>query len=258
MSPPTPDRVHPSDRQLAAYHDGLLTPAEEDEIQEHLVDCEQCRATLLSLAEFTELAEAEDLAAVADPADLPDTGQTAASWQRMRARLAAGTSPPPPGYRFRRLTTSPPFVFTLAAGLALCLIGFPWWIATHDRAGALTAVPPLGGGEITRGVETGPATVRLAEAPEVLALALPPKADFPAYRFEIRTPRGDLLLTAAAAPVPVATGPQPPAAGERPPRLLALALGRGQLPPGDYRLRLVGVRGPRGETLAERALRVVS
>jgi putative zinc finger protein len=256
MSPPTPDRTHPSDHQLAAYHDGLLTPAEEDEIQEHLVDCEPCREALLSLAELTELAEAEDPMAVADPADLPTPSQTEASWQRTRARLAAGTSPPPPGNRFRRLTTSPPFVLALAAGLAVCLIGFPLWIATHGGpSSALIVLPPLGGGEVTRGIETGPAIVRLGEAPAALALALPPKASYPAYRFEIRTPRGDLLLTAPAAPIPVAAGPQP-AHGERPPRLLALVLGRGQLPTGDYHLRLVGVRGPRGETLAEHALRV--
>ncbi len=257
MSPPTPDRKHPSDHQLAAYHDGLLTPAEEDGIQEHLVGCEECREAILGLAAFTELADTGDLAAVAGPADLPSPGRTEASWRTMRTRLAAGTSPSPPGRRIRRWTTSPPFVGALAAALAACLIGFPLWIAAHGGAGStLVVLPPLGGGEVTRGVEAGPAIVRLGVAPAILALALPPKASYPAYRFEIRTPRGDLLLTAPAAPIPVATGPQPPAAGERPPRLLALALGRSQLPPGDYRLRLVGVRGSHGETLAEQALRV--
>jgi len=203
MSPAAHDSTHPSDRWLSAYHDRLLTPAEEDEIQEHLVDCKQCLEVLLSLAPFTELAEAEDLAAVAGPTGPPDPGQTAASWQAVRTRLPV--------------------------------------------------LPPLGGGEVSRGVEKDSAIVRLGEAPAVLALALPPKASYSAYRFEIRTPRGDLLLTAPAAPVPVAG---PLAAGERPPRLLALALSRNQLQPGDYRLRLVGVSDTRGETLAEHALRV--
>jgi hypothetical protein len=267
MRPFIPDGTHPTDRQLSSYQAGQLTAAEEDEIQEHLVACQECRDALLGLADFQELLETEDLAAVAGPTDLPSPSQTEASWQAMRARLAASRPEvfeaplpkPLPGNRFRRLSMSP-VTLALAASLALCLIGFPLWIATHGEAGssALVVLPPLGGGEVIRGGETVPSTVRLGEAPAVLALALPPRASYPAYRFEIRTPRGDLLLTSPAAPIPaaVAPSPQPPAAGVRPPRLLALALGRGQLPPGDYRLRLVGVRGSHGETLSEKALRV--
>jgi hypothetical protein len=257
MRPFIPTGTHPTDRQLLSYQAGQLTTIEEDEIQEHLVACRECRNALLSLAEFQELLEAEDLGAAAGTTQLPSPGQTEASWQAMRSRLAA--SRPESFGALRRRTISPP-VLALAACLAACLIGFPLWIATHGGAGSdsLIVLPPLGGGEVVRGGQTGPATVRLGEAPAVLALALPPRASYPTYRFEIRTPRGDLLLTSPAAPIPTAMAPgaQPSTTGARPLRLLALALGRGQLPPGDYRLRLVGVRGSRGETLSEHPLRI--
>jgi hypothetical protein len=270
MSPSTPDRTyppdgHPTDRQLSDYQDDRLSPAEEDEIQEHLVACPDCREALLSLAEFQELMETEELATTAGASHLPSASQTEASWQRMRARLSAGrpevlptpAPAPPPTHRPRRRTISRP-VLALAASLAACLIGFPLWIATHGSSGALIVLPPLDRGEVARGSATEPATVRLAEAPALVALALPPRASYPAYRLEVRTPRGDLLLTSPGAPIPtaMAPGPQPSTAGARPLRLLALALGRDQLPPGDYRLRLVGLRGSRGEVLSEYPLRV--
>ena len=149
-----------------------------------------------------------------------------------------------------------------SAGLLACLIGFPLWIATHGgpSAGAPLVAYPLGGGEVNRGVGGSghPLVVRLAEGPAVLALPLPARASFPAYRIEVKTPGGELRLSADALPVPVAVGPgaQAPAAGERPPRLLAVTLGRGQLAAGDYRLRIVGLRDSHAEVIAEHALRI--
>ncbi len=255
---------HPTPRRLAAYQAGQLSPGDEDEIQEHLVACRECTAALLSLPQFQELMEAEDLETVARPEELPGPGQTRASWQAVQARLAASraAAPAPPVRRFRRLTTSPRAFFALAAGLLVCLIGFPLWIATQrgPRAGAPLAAYPLGDGEVTRGVGSGqPFVVRLAEGPAVLALPLPARASFPAYRIEIRTPGGKLRLFANALPLPVAVGPagtRAPATSDRPPQVLAIIVGRGQLAAGDYRLRLVGLRGSHPEVIAEHALRV--
>ena len=255
---------HPTPRRLAAYQGGQLSPSEEDEIQEHLVACRECTAALLSLPHFQELMEAEDLEAVARPEELPSPSQTRASWQAVQARLAASRSaapaPPTPASRFRRLTTSPRAFFALAATLLACLIGFPLWIANHGgtSAGAPLVAYPQGGGEVIRGVGGSgqPLSVRLAEGPAVLALPLPARASFPAYRVEIRTPGGELRLSAEALPVPKGPGNRATAAGDRPPRLLAITLGRGQLAAGDYRLRIAGLRGSHAEVIAEHALRV--
>lgn len=246
--------AHPTARQLAAYQAGQLSLGKEDEIQEHLADCRECTELLLSFPEFQELMEAEDLEAVARPEELPSPSETQASWQAARARLEASRPAPPPARvsRFRRLTTSSTTVLALAASLLACLIGFPLWIATHGDPGAPVAVYPLGG-EVTRGTpDSGqPFTVRLAEAPAVLTLPLPPRAAFPSYRIEVWTPSGELRLSAKVLPVATVPG-----SAERPPRLVALALARGQLAAGDYRLRLVGERDAHGEVLAEHALRV--
>lgn len=43
---------HPSSATLAAYHEGELTPSQDDALQEHLVACELCVARLLDLHEF--------------------------------------------------------------------------------------------------------------------------------------------------------------------------------------------------------------
>jgi hypothetical protein len=277
MSESTHDRTvppadHPTARQLAAYQAGQLAHVEEDEVQEHLVACRECTERLLSLTDFQELMEAEDLEAVTRPEELPSPSQTQASWQAVRARLAANrpeafvsrpAPPPPVESRFRRLTTSSTTVLALAASLLACLIGFPLWIATHGGpgAGAPVVVYPVGEGEVHRGPrDSGPFIVRLNEASAILALPLPARAAFPTYRIEVWTLGGELRLSARALPVATAVEPgkQAPSSGDRPPHLVALALGRGQLAAGDYRLRLVGERGSRGEVIAEHALRVPS
>lgn len=250
---------HLTARQLASYQAGQLSPGEEDEVQEHLTACRACTELLLSLPEFQELMEAEDLEAVARPEELPSPSETQASWQAVRARLEANrpapapAPPPPKASRFRRLTTSPTTVMALAASLLACLIGFPLWIATHGGPDAPVAVYPLGDGEITRGTRDSgqPFTLRLGEAPAVLALPVPPRAAFPSYRIEVWTPGGELRLSAKVQPVATVPG-----SADQPPRLVALALARGQLAAGDYRLRLVGERGDHGEVLAEHVLRV--
>jgi hypothetical protein len=277
MSESTHDRTvppagHPTDRQLSAYQAGQLAPGEEDELQEHLVVCRECTERLLILADFQELMEADDLETMTRPEELPSPSQTQASWQAVQARVAAShreafaSRPAPPPLpvesRFRRLTASSTTVFALAASLFACLIGFPLWIATHgdSSAGAPIVVYPLGGGEVHRGSRDSgqPFTVRLNEAPAVLALPLPARAAFPTYRIEVWTPGGELRLSARALPAATAVEPgkQAPSSGDRPPRLLVVVLGQGQLAVGDYRLRLVGERGSRDEVIAEHALRV--
>ncbi|HTG34113.1 MAG TPA: zf-HC2 domain-containing protein [Thermoanaerobaculia bacterium] len=263
---------HPTIRQLSAYQAGRLSPVEDDAVQEHLATCRECTDSLLNLSEFQELAEAKDLQTVARPRELPSPNQTQASWESLRARLPAsrqdtpstsGQTLPRAG-RFRRLSVSQGTIVALAASLIACLIGFPLWIAGHG--GPSTDQPlvvyPQGGGEVTRGGENSgqTLTLRLAEAPALVALPLPARASFPSYRVEVWTCGGKPCLSVIADPLPAAIQPrdQPPIAGGRPPRLLAIILGRGQLPSGDYRLRLIGVRGSHDEVIAEHAVRVPS
>ena len=261
---------HPTARKLAAYQDGQLTSEEEEEIQEHLAECRECTRALLDLADFQDLMESEDLETVTQPEELPGPGQTQASWQALSARLGASrpeaVAVPSPVSRFRRRIYTPKVVLLMAASLLGCLIGFPLWIATHGGPGTaqpVAAYPP-GNGEITRGTSDSSLVARLSDGPAVVALALPPRASFLAYRVEIWAP-GELRLSAEAVPVPVAmasnVAPEAhtPAKDGPPPRLVALALGRGQLAAGDYSLRLIGVRGQAGspgEVIAVHKLRV--
>jgi hypothetical protein len=163
--------------------------------------------------------------------------------------------------RFRRLATSPATSLALAASLLACLVGFPLWIATHDAAELpLPLAVAAPGAEVTRGETDRLLTVRAEAETSLLALPLPPNARFPSYRVEIRSPDGRLRLEAALAPAVVAaapaqgpTSPPPPP----PPGILTLVLPSHLLAPGEYRLRIVGVRDGRGEVLSESPLQVL-
>jgi AcrR family transcriptional regulator len=244
---------HPAPRELSAYHAGDLPPAEVEAIQDHLALCAECTRALLALPHLYAELEATDLG------ERPDAGAEAA-WQALRARLPTPLFLPREEDRRRPPTAAPRAVYALAAGLAACLLGLSAWVALQ---GGPRAAPPvavsLPGAEITRGVPEGePISVHLAAGSEgaaaLLALPLPPGPDFPSYRLEIRAPGGKVRLTAIATPAPVAApAPLPAGAG---PRVLSLVLAPGSLPPGDYRLRVLGLHGGRGEPLAERILRV--
>lgn len=259
--------VHPSRERLIAYEAGELDPAESNELQEHLAVCRSCAQTVLDVRRFREIVEAEDLDALKGPGEVPGKAETEASWQALRLRLAsapAGPAAPAASWgRFHRWTRSPVTVAALAAGLAACLIGFPLWIASQPATGR-SALPvvfyPGIGGEVVRSVGAGqPVSIRLSEAPAVLALPLPGETAFPSYRIEILTPSGELRLTADVSPIPLASAAAGVARPEdaSPTRYLAVELTRGQLAPGDYRVRIIGRNGSRGEVLAEHALRAL-
>lgn len=70
--------AHPSLDEIAAYHAGTLSPAEEARVQDHLVACRRCTAVLL---ERDELAREIEASAPAAP------GEDAEAWEALRARL---------------------------------------------------------------------------------------------------------------------------------------------------------------------------
>ena len=70
--------AHPPFETLAAYHSDELSPEEDAEIQQHLLDCRYCSETLLDFDDFLRAPEARP-----DVADL----ETVAEGRRLKSRL---------------------------------------------------------------------------------------------------------------------------------------------------------------------------
>lgn len=75
---PDIDGEHPSIDILHAYHRGRLTEADEDRIQEHFIDCADCRANMLELADFLD--------GVSEPSRW-SSEDLVREWQRVREGL---------------------------------------------------------------------------------------------------------------------------------------------------------------------------
>ena len=75
---------HPSIDTLHAYHRGRLTEADEDRIQEHFIDCADCRANMLELADFLD--------GVSEPSRW-SSEDLVREWQRVRKGLEQEESP---------------------------------------------------------------------------------------------------------------------------------------------------------------------
>lgn len=72
------DDNHPSVERLRDYHQGRLSEAEEDHIQEHFVVCRECRHAMLELSRFLDKVSQS---ARWDPEELVQ------EWQKVRAAL---------------------------------------------------------------------------------------------------------------------------------------------------------------------------
>ena len=94
--------AHPSPEELVAYRSGDLSDGEEEQIQAHLVDCEECAALLLGWVEFESPEHGETVA----PSELE------AAWQKQSELLF-----PPERSR-----------------------GFSWWASRLVAAGLVCAV----------------------------------------------------------------------------------------------------------------------
>jgi hypothetical protein len=261
---------HLSMERLAAYRAGELAPEEAEAVQDHLAECRECVSALLDLARYGEMMESEK--PLPPGAGVPTPAQTEASWQSLRARLPSAPAVSPavspaaerPGtlaqvVPFGRASTAarrPALVWAVAAGLALG-IGLPLWLSMHRTAATpLALVVP--GAEVHRGTDgpMPPFTVHSGGGMSVLAVPLPEREPFPVYRVEIRSLQGALLSKATTAPAVVATAVAGGSDGSASAQVVTVVLPAASLPAGEYRLRLVGVRGEAGEVLAEHALRV--
>jgi len=251
---------------LIAYHRGELTPAAEEDVQEHLAVCRHCARLLLELPSFLEAPDA-----ALETAD----AAAEASWREIRARLP-GTSAPAgrPGageFGVRRdwwHRSSP--VAAAAMLAAAVLVAVPLWIIA--RRLAAPEMPPetieLFAPEAQRGTAEPPAfppaTVHARAAATTLLLRL--ARPQPNLRFRVE------LLAAGAAGTAGATGatgtagttgtpagpPLPvPAVKVVDSRTLVLVLARRQLAPGQYQLRVLDADQPSAEPLGDYRLAVV-
>ncbi|HEV3460037.1 MAG TPA: zf-HC2 domain-containing protein [Thermoanaerobaculia bacterium] len=251
--------AHPSPETLTSYHRGELTPAAEDDVQEHLAVCRHCARLVLDLPAFQE---------APDPAD-PGLGgldaEAEASWQTIRARLP-GPSTPAGRHRdassARRFAWLQPFT-PLAAAAVLAgatVVAVPLWIIARQLTSP--ELPPetleLSTPEGQRGpgeAPAAPAIVHAQAASTTLLLRLTrPQPDL---RFRIELLAGNAAGGSGAAGAPAGHTLPLPAVKVVDSRTLVLVLARRQLAPGRYQLRVLDAQQPAADPLGDYQLAVV-
>jgi hypothetical protein len=231
---------HLEPEEIAAYHDGQLSPEDKQRVQDHLVACRECSELLL------------DLEGLADPGfgageALPDrAGEQVWESIRKETRKEIQPSNVVPFRRETRKSETPRWLRTLAAMLLLSTMALSAWVATlRDRVKELSGpqtstVLDLYPTSSVRGT-TAPA---LPEIPEDAAwvtvlLRSPELPDFADYGVEIVRADGSVAWKKDGLK-PVYNS-------------FSLSLPRDWI--GDLRFRLVGI-GPKEErrTIGEYAL----
>jgi hypothetical protein len=237
--------IHPDADELVAYHEGTLSPADAQRIQDHLVACREC-ATLVA-----------DLEGLGDPdfgagEDLPD--ETAELvWKNVRQQIRRDEGPSNV-VSFRGRTGAaklPSWVRPLAAMLVISTMALSGWVAyLRDQVKDLSSpqlnapildLYPAGS---TRGeglaIQTVPPDVRL------FTVVLNPagRQAFEEYELQIVNAEGDEVRRDR--------GLEPNPYGS-----FSATLSRDLLGPGDFRVRLVGIDPGGGrQTVGEYALRI--
>ena len=218
---------------LSAYHDDQLPPAEDEEIQEHFVDCAECPELMLDLDRFTSPEAVE-----AARRDVSDNWADAA-WRRLRSRLAAEAQPARP---YLRRLRNPVFAWSLTTLLLPCTFGL--WLRVDVLAGEIEDLqkpqlnPPWRNVEpppVVRGEAPPPCEVELPAGARQFLLVLVPASPVSnrserEYRLEIQTLDGEGLWSEH--------GLEKSAEGT-----FVVALSRRFLPAGDYRFLVIGTAG---------------
>jgi hypothetical protein len=225
---------HPGAELLTAYHAGELTPAEEDDLQEHVATCRHCSQLLLDLPSFLE------------PPATGDQGHATlaeASWQEIRKYLAVPMREPPDRRprAFARRVRVPRSLQLLAAALALALIATPLWLVARRLAspGLPPAVALLDPVEVYRGnpEPTTPTIVHADSAATVLVLHL--ARELPDLRFRAELQSGSTPSTPLRGVTTVDA------------RTLLIVLTRRQFAPGRYQIHVLDLdhreEGPLGD-----------
>jgi hypothetical protein len=241
-NPPTgePTAAHPELDELAAYSAAELAPERQAEIEDHLVACRDCAATLLELAPFAAAA-----APAEEESNAPADFATAAAWRALRGQLpapreeTAAVAPRRWGGAFA----------VLAAALLVATVALSLWTARLTTAtGELrrqlaqaTAprpdVPLVYLDALTRDEGGGAAEVGALPEDGFFVLVLTPGDPRPGARWnlEIVDPAGQ----------PVWASPEPLTANGY--GTVRLGLSRATLPAGRYEVRLTAAGGEGAE-----------
>lgn len=243
-----PTAAHPELDELAAYSAGDLAPERQAEIEDHLVACRDCAATLLELAPF---AAAAAPAAEEEGAPAPADFATAAAWRALRGQLPAPreeTAAP----RRRGGAFGGAFSGTfaaLAAALLVATVGLSLWTARLTTAtGELrrqlaraTAprpdVPLVYLDALTRDEGGGAAEVGALPEDGFFVLVLTPGDPRPGARWNLE------ILDAAGRRV--WASPEPLTANDY--GTVRLGLSRATLPAGRYEVQLTAAEGAKEE-----------
>lgn len=239
--------THPDADELAAYHEGTLSPAEAQRVQDHLVACRECAGLVADLEGL------EDPAFGAEEDLPPETGEIA--WKSLRQQIRRDERPSKvvPFRREAGAMDLPGWVRPLAAMLLISTMALSGWVARLlDQVEELSSpqlnapildLYPAGS---TRG--EGPAVQTVPPEARLFTVVLNP-AGRPAFaEYEL------LIVDAGGGEVRRDGGLKPNPYGS-----FSATLSRDLLGPGDFRVRLVGIDPAGGrQTVEEYALRIGS
>lgn len=238
-------RSHPSAARMEAYLKGMLTPAEQSELQEHMSVCTSCTQELLQLEAFllSEVTEA-------------DRREASVLWPGIRSRLvAAGTLPrtakmPPPTERLSRAASWFPVPVSWAlGGLSLALLVTTIYFGVQlrgyrsPRVNTIVAdLIPVTASPALRG-NTNPQHVIFSEQTDrvLLVLNVSSPTSYSSYALEIREGRdaNGRLLWATKAQDRTRSGN------------FNIGLERSFLPEGYYSIRVLGLSRNQRDLLSE-------
>jgi len=249
--------AHPDPDELAAYHAGALSAADEKRIQDHLVVCASCATALLDLASFADPAEDDEGGEI--PAGLAE-----AVWEGVASRIRAeeGRLPNRPAavipFPRRSAASAVPRrhgLLAVAAALLLATVGLAVWAVSLQRTvGQLHRTVselsrPQGNARVidldsgTLRSEGGSRPMRSVPAGTPFSIVLHPPSPARDKEYRVEIVRADGTRVASE------PGLKPDALG-----LLVLAVPRNALGAGTVRFRLY--EGEKETPIEEYALRV--
>ena len=118
--------------RLSDYLDGELTEAERTALEEHVVGCAECRATLVGLRRVVTRARA-----------LEDRLPATDLWPGIAERIGSRATPPAPLRRPRRVSFSLPQLAAAALALTTLSGGSVWLLRSGTAAPGRPAPPPM-------------------------------------------------------------------------------------------------------------------